>query len=210
MLSMLVLLYLICKWSSLVPEHMIWFPFSKKFKIDQGGRGSKWLLRYTWHKFSKKIFININVFFKPLTVEEPTTFQTEVGFEPTIFASTNHFPSTFSIEPASSTFCTAQVALSSSLVSEGVATSDSNHFQDIFARLTKKFTSKVTIRVSEIWVILIRRSSQYCSVMMNNFKTKVRHLARMNQNFSTSIFHRKITAGKSYWTVYDPRRGVRI
>ena len=35
-----------------------------------------------------------------------------------------------------------------------------------------------------------------CSVMMNNFNTKKRHLARMNENFSTSIFHWKITTGK--------------
>ena len=108
-----------------------------------------------------KNFKNITVFFKPLTVEEPTTFQTEVGFEPTTFASTNHFPSTtFSIEPASSTFCTAQVALSSSLVSEGIAISDSQNFQDIFARLTKQFITTVTIGVAEIWVFLICRPSQ--------------------------------------------------
>ena len=32
--------------------------------------------------------------------------------------------------------------------------------------------------------------------MMNNFNTEIRHLARMNENFSTSIFHRKVTTGK--------------
>jgi hypothetical protein len=77
-------------------------------------------------------------FFKPLTVEEPTTFQTEVGFEPAPYSSTDYYPSTFTVEPAAM-FCTAEIALSSWLVSEGTATSDSSNLQDIFARLPQEF-----------------------------------------------------------------------